>query len=89
MDHPALPRPLHEAIAKAHGSSVVLDATRKNLDAGKTLPTPSLKEMIEIKTRENGENLQEEAQYLSERLQFAVNSFRKGMKDIDKARRGE
>ncbi|KAI0117241.1 hypothetical protein F4813DRAFT_160609 [Daldinia decipiens] len=102
MDRPRPPRPLDETIAKANGSSVALDATRENLEAGKTAPTPSLKEIIEIRTRENGrlreelaylhqiqilgENLREEVQYLSERLQLAISSFRKGLNDINRAR---
>ncbi|KAI1416928.1 hypothetical protein F5Y13DRAFT_153344 [Hypoxylon sp. FL1857] len=103
MNHPATLRPIDKAIAKAHGSSVALDATRENLEAGKAMTTPSLKEIIEIRTSENGrlreelaylqqiqelgEHLREEVEYVMERLQLAVNSFRKGQKDIERERR--
>lgn len=103
MNHPATPRAIDKAIAQAHGLSVALDATRENLEACKTTTTPSLKEIIEIRTRENGrlreelaylqriqelgEHLREEVEYVTERLQFAVSSFRKGQKEVEQARR--
>lgn len=101
MDRPAAPRPIDKAIAQVHGSSVALDATRDNLNASKLLPTPSLKELIEEKTRENGrlreelaylqqiqqlgDHLREEVEYVTERLHLAISSFRKGQKDIKRA----
>lgn len=100
--HPALPRPIDQAIAQAQGSSVALDATAERLQAAKYHPTPSLSEIIEARTRENsrlraelayfqqvqqlGEHLKEELQYVTERLQLAVNSYNKGQKDLDQER---
>lgn len=102
LQHPALPRPIDKAIAQAHGSSVALDATADRLETAKHQPTPSLKEIIEIRTRENsrlraelayfqqerqlGEHLREELEYVTERMQLAINSYRKGQKDLDRER---
>lgn len=63
MNRPAGLRPIDKAIAKAQGSSVALDATPESLKAAKTCPTPSLKEIIEDRTREVG-RLREELAYL-------------------------
>ncbi|KAH6884979.1 hypothetical protein B0T10DRAFT_462671 [Thelonectria olida] len=98
QDSPMLPRRVDRAIAKAHGQTVALEATREELEAGKSPTTPSLKEIIDSKTRENGrlreelaylqqleklgENLREELEYVMDRLRMAIVTFRKGQRDI-------
>ncbi|KAI0810072.1 hypothetical protein GGR55DRAFT_679300 [Xylaria sp. FL0064] len=102
MSPPAGLRPVDEAIAKAQGSSVALDATPESLEAGKTWPTPSLKEIIEDRTREVGrlreelaylkeveqlgDYLRQELEYVMGRLGLALRSFRKEQQDIKRAR---
>ncbi|KAI0191343.1 hypothetical protein F4808DRAFT_465390 [Astrocystis sublimbata] len=102
MNRPAGLRPIDEAIAKARGSSVALDATRQSLEAGKMCPAPSLKEIIEDRTREVGrlreelayvkeveqlgDYLRQELEYVMGRLGMALTSFRKGQQAITRER---
>ncbi|KAI1162127.1 hypothetical protein F5B18DRAFT_625353 [Nemania serpens] len=102
MNHPAGLRPIDKTVARLQGSSVALDATRENLEASKTCPTPPLKEIIEDRTREVG-RLREELAYLQEverlgdylrqeleyvvgRLGLALTSFGKEQQSIKRAR---
>lgn len=100
-DHPPLPRSIDRAIGDVRGSTVALDATPEKLAATKYPATPSLKEIVEDKTRENGrlraelaylqnmqqigEELRGEVEYVEERLRLAVVSFRRRRKDLEKA----
>lgn len=103
-DSPAPPRPIDWAIKEARGSTIALDATREKLELGKHAATPTLKEIIENKTRENGrlraqaaylesmqqigEELRGEVEFLQERMRLAVVSFDRQRKDLDKASQG-
>lgn len=91
-------------IAEANGASVALDAVPEILQAGKQCTTPSLTEIIEEKTRENGrlrgelaylqqvrqlgESLREEVDYVCERLRFALLTFMKGKEDASRSNLG-
>ncbi|KAI3341949.1 hypothetical protein F4824DRAFT_269720 [Ustulina deusta] len=102
MSPPTGLRPIDGAIANVQGSSVALNATRENLEAAKTHPTPTLKEIIEDRTREVGrlrqelaylqeverlgDYLREELEYVMGRLGVALTAFRKGQEDIEQAR---
>lgn len=100
MDHPALPRQVDRSIAKAKGSTVALEASPEQLQASKTCVTPSLKEIIEIKTKENG-RLRAELAYLQSletlgdefygeihdaagRIQHAIATFNRRRRELDK-----
>ena len=80
---PPAPNKVNLKIARHKGSSVAVDATYERLQASKYSPTPSLSQIIEDLTRENGRlryelafryrldklghDLQEEARYVIER----------------------
>ncbi|GKU08787.1 unnamed protein product [Fusarium langsethiae] len=99
MDRPASPRPIDREIAKAHGESVSLDATRDKLRATKLSTKQSPEEIIVERTREVGrlraevaylqdvrqlgEYLCEEVEYVIDRLQLAVIAFHKGLQQIE------
>lgn len=53
-DQPPMPTPIDARIAQNNGTSVAIEATDENLQASKTVLTPSLSEMIDQRTRENG-----------------------------------
>ena len=98
IHQPAPPRKIDREIAAARGSTVALDATRERLEAHKTTHTPSLKEIIESKTRENGrlraevvylqslgrlgEELRNEVDYVSERLRLALMNYQRAKETI-------
>lgn len=100
-NHPAPPRSIDKAIRDVRGSTVALDATPEKLEANKHPAPPSLKEIIEEKTRENGrlraelaylqsmqqigEELRGEVDYVQERLRLAVVSFHRRHKELNKA----
>jgi hypothetical protein len=52
MDHPPPPRPVEKIIADAHGSSVAIGTTRKNLNTSKTASLLSLKNLLLHKKKE-------------------------------------
>ncbi|KAJ0370056.1 hypothetical protein COL26b_010260 [Colletotrichum chrysophilum] len=97
---PVPPRDLDMAIANAHGSSVALEASHTTLQASKQTPDLSLKEIIELKTKENsrlraevaylhnmrkiGEELAEEVDYVLDKLRLAIVTFNR---DKDRAER--
>lgn len=96
---PARPSRIDLAIAEAHGSTVALDTSNEALQTLKTMPTPSLKEMIEQKTRENGrlreelaylgnmrrigDGLAGEVDYVLEKLRFALITYKKEKERIE------
>ena len=53
-DTPPRPTAIDIEIARNKGTTVAIEATNENLQASKSDPTPSLSEMIEQVTRENG-----------------------------------
>ncbi|KAH7418762.1 hypothetical protein BKA64DRAFT_763401 [Cadophora sp. MPI-SDFR-AT-0126] len=53
-DQPPTPTPIDTKIAHNNGTSVAIEATKESLQASKTVPTPSLSEIIDQRTRENG-----------------------------------
>jgi hypothetical protein len=53
-DQPPTPTSIDAKIAHNNGTSVAIEATNKSLQASKIVPTPSLSEIIEQRTRENG-----------------------------------
>ncbi|KAE8440513.1 hypothetical protein EG329_007410 [Mollisiaceae sp. DMI_Dod_QoI] len=58
-DRPSGPTPIDAETARNKGTSVAIEATSESLQASKTAQTPSLPEMIEQRTRENGRLRQE------------------------------
>ena len=64
-DQPPTPTPIDAEIARNHGTSVAIEATNESLQASKTAPTPSLSEIIDHRTRENGRLRQQLAHLLS------------------------
>lgn len=99
-NYPALPRQIDQSIARIKGSTVALEATPKQLAATKACPTPSLKEIIEIRTKENG-RLRAELAYLqslealgdeflgeiqdaTSRMQRAIATFSRRKKELEK-----
>jgi hypothetical protein len=53
-DRPPSPTAIDDEIARHKGTSVAIEATKESLQASKNFTTPSLSEIIEEKTRENG-----------------------------------
>ncbi|KAL6413022.1 hypothetical protein AUP68_02517 [Ilyonectria robusta] len=98
LDKPPSPQPIDLTISHHQGSTTAIDATISNVQARKAEPTPTLKGMVESLSRENGrlreelayrqnlqsigQDLQEEVEYVLERLQLAVITFQRGQKDI-------
>lgn len=98
-DHPLALRPVDREIANYRGTTVPLEATQDNIQASKHIPTPSLSQMIEQRTRENGRLRKElacqhrkegasmyflgEVQTILEKLQQAVGIFEDLQIDIE------
>jgi hypothetical protein len=98
LDKPPAPRSIDLAIHRHQGSTVALDLMPKTLQTSKAQPTPSLKKMIEILSKENGrlreelachqklqeagEELGRELAYNCHRLKMALGTFRMTEKDI-------
>jgi hypothetical protein len=90
-DQPPAPTPIDAEIARNNGTSVAIEATSENMQASKTAYTPSLSEIIDQRTRENGRlrqelehkqsklgasvDLLEELRMIVERLQQAINNY--------------
>ena len=84
---------------------MAIEATPEKLQASKEMPTPSLSQMIEQLTRENGYLRQElayqykmrdasmylleETKFVFERLRMAVITFRKVQKEIEEGHEDE
>jgi len=99
-DKPPAPRPIDLTIQKHQGSTIALDLMPNSVQASKDEPTPSLKEMIETMSRENGrlreelayrqklqelgEELRQDVDYVIDRLKTAVVTFQRGQKDIER-----
>lgn len=90
-DRPPAPTPIDAEIARNNGTSVAIEATSENMQASKTAYTPSLSEIIDQRTRENGRlrqeldhkqsklgasvDLLEELRMIVERLQQAIINY--------------
>ncbi|KAK4031669.1 hypothetical protein C8A01DRAFT_21157, partial [Parachaetomium inaequale] len=97
-DRPPTPSSIDIAIGRRNGLTIALDITQNTLQESKTRPTPSLKEMIETLSKENGrlreelvyycnlqkliEELRQEVNYATNRLNIAVYNFQKGYTDL-------
>ena len=71
QDGPPEPTPLDIEIARNNGTTVALEATQKRLQASKRNPPPSLLQMVEQRTRENGQ-LRQQIAYLQRKNSAAV-----------------
>ncbi len=97
---PPAPSSIDLTIRQYRGCTVALEMMPDALQASKEEPTPSLKQMIEILSRENGrlreelayrqrlqelgEELRQEVVYVADRLKMAVVTFQKEREDIRK-----
>ena len=98
MDKPPAPSLIDKTIFQHDGLTVAFDLMPKALQESKGGPTPSLKEMIETLSKENGrlreelayyrnlqevaEELRQDVDYVIERLKMAVCNFQKGHDDL-------
>ena len=80
-------------IARNQGSSVAIEATQENLQAVKKMPTPSLSQIIEQRTWENGQLRQELAyqqrkhgasMYLLEEVKLVVTTLQQALVNFQK-----
>lgn len=85
-------------IARRHGTTIAIEATRERMQTSKIATTPSLTEIIAEKERAVGrlrhelhyeregrllgERLEEELRFLLERLRIAIINYAQGQKDI-------
>ena len=86
-DKPPKPTAIDIEIARNKGTSVAIEATNESLQASKSDPTPSLSEMIEQKTRENG-RLTEELAHLHRKqgpYTYLMEKVTLAMKDLEQA----
>lgn len=97
---PPPPTNIDIEIARRNGTTVAIEATKERMQASKTAPTPSLKEIIYEEKRESsrlrrelayerrmrieGDKLEEEVRYVLERLRMAVINHAQSQKDIKK-----
>ena len=75
-DQPPTPTSIDIEIARNHGTTVAIEATDESLQASKIAPTPSLSEIIEHKTRENG-RLRYELAYLQRKQAIDLSALEK------------
>jgi hypothetical protein len=87
-DGPPTPTPINFEIARNNGTTVAIEATNERLQASKIAPTPSLSEIIEQQTRENGrlkEELRDEQRkqgpglYLAKEVTLALEILQRAM----------
>jgi hypothetical protein len=92
-DTPPLPTALDEEIARNQGSSVAIEATQERLQQAKKMPTPSLAQIIEQRTWENGQLRQELAyqqrkhgasMYLLEEVKLVIDSLQQALVNFQK-----
>jgi hypothetical protein len=99
-DKPPTPKPIDLRILEHNGSTSAIGYMPDTLQRFKAEPTPSLKQMIEALSKENGrlrvelayyrklqgaaEELRDEVDYIIERLRMAIRNFRKGHNDLKK-----
>jgi hypothetical protein len=73
-DRPHVPTPIDAEISRNKGTTVAIEATSENMQASKTAYTPSLSEIIDQRTRENG-RLREELMNKQGKLGASVDLF--------------
>jgi hypothetical protein len=87
-DIPPEPTAVDVEIANHQDSTVAIDATQERMQAAKKMPTPSLSQMIEQRTWENGQLRQELAyrqrnhgasMYLLEEVRLVVESLQQAL----------
>lgn len=86
-DLPPGPTPIDIEIARNRGTTIAIEATNESLQASKNDPTPSLSEMIEQTTRENG-RLREELAHLQKKQgpnTFLLDKVTFVMKELEQA----
>ncbi|PSN58589.1 hypothetical protein BS50DRAFT_641642 [Corynespora cassiicola Philippines] len=92
-DAPPTPTAVDVEIAAHQGSTVAMDATHERMQAAKRMPTPSLSQMIEQRTWENGQLRQELAYrqrkhgaslYLLEEVKLVVESLQQALVNFQK-----
>ena len=101
-ENPVPPSPIDVVIGHHGGSTVALEATRERLKASKQCPIPPLSERIEQLSIENGHlrheivyyqemfaasrKLQEDVQYISDKLQRVLARFHAIRRQLDQER---
>jgi hypothetical protein len=92
-DIPPAPTAVDVEIANHQGSTVAINATQERMQAAKKMPTPSLSQMIEQRTWENGQLRQELAyrqrkhgasMYLLEEVRLVVESLQQALLTFQK-----
>jgi hypothetical protein len=87
-DAPPKPTAVDAEIARSGGSSVAIEATKERSQASKNITTPSLSQIIEQRTRENGQLRQEllyeqrrhsASMYLLEEVKMGVKSLQQAL----------
>jgi hypothetical protein len=99
-DNHMSPNPTDRAIARNHGTSTALEATRERLEASKRAPIPTPAERIHELTKENGElrleirfyrqmqgamkALQEDAEFVAEKLEQTILRFSRVQDEVER-----
>ena len=92
-DTPPAPAAIDAKIASLGGSTVAIDATQHRLQAAKKMPTPSLSQIVEQKTWENGrlrrelafhQSKQAAALYLLEEVRLVEESLRQALANFER-----
>ncbi len=90
-DAPPTPTAVDAEIARNGGSSIAIETTKERSQASKNFPTPSLSQIIEQRTWENGQLRQEllyeqrrhgASMYLVEEVKIAVKSLQQALMDF-------
>jgi hypothetical protein len=92
-DRPPTPTTANAEISRNQGSPVAIEAANENLQAPKRMPSPSLSQMIEQRTWENGQLRQElmyqqrkhgASMYFLEEVKLAVESLQQALVNFQK-----
>jgi hypothetical protein len=84
-DQPPTPTSIDAKIAHNNGTSVANEATSESLQASKMVPTPSLSEIIDQRTRENG-RLRHELAYQQSKQGVGLSTLEKVGRVVAKLR---
>jgi hypothetical protein len=93
VDAPSAPTAIDVVIGSHQGSTVAMDATQERMQAAKKMPTPSLSQMIEQRTWENGQLRQELAyqqrkhgasMYLLQEAKLVVDSLQQALANFQR-----
>lgn len=98
-DKPMAPTAVDLKIGRHHGKTAALEATPERLQASKNVPIKDLPERIHELTKENGQlrleikhlkdkvaglwGLKEDAEFVSETLEYTLAEFRKMEKEVE------